>query len=289
MADFTDVVVIEPDLALLPTADEVMPGPAFVLAEAPLLVFGLPDDIASLGDLVPPVLTVAPAGGAISADAELQVYAVDDRALALVTVTLGDRVVFDGHSFTSEYLGSTVVTTSTSTTLVLRRSGGWPPGSFTLTAFCMDRGGNDVSHVLTFSAPSAGGGGDVSSFSHEHKVDVRRWVDAKTRDYVVEAGRLRQDDGFTSDVVLALSTRLGSAQCFPEFGSRLYEIKRADEQGRKLAEAHALKALEHLTKKVRDLKVVAALPEKRPGQIDLEVSGTKGYQVVRATYTAVLR
>lgn len=288
MADYTDIVVVDLNLGLLPTADDVAAGPEYGVLDLSPLVFGLPDDITSLGDLVPPTMTVTPAGGAISASSEIQVYAVDDRALALVTVTMGDRVVFDGQSFTSDFLGSSVNATPLSTTLVLRRRSGWPVGAFTLTAFCMDRGGNVVSQSLGFSVAGSGGGVSLSG-SYEPAVDVRRWVEAETRDYVVEAGHLRQDDGFTSDVVLALATRLGSALCFPEFGSRLYEIKRADEQGRKLAEAHALKALEHLRAKVKDLKVQASISPSRPGAIDLEVSGTRGYRVVRATYTAVLR
>ena len=117
---------------------------------------------------------------------------------------------------------------------------------------------------------------------------VRRWIDAQSRDYVVEGGRLKQDDGFTSAVVLALGTRLGSAFCFPEFGSRLHEIRKADEQGRRLAEAFASMALEHMRANVSDLKVQASIDTKRPGRIDLEVSGTRGYQVMRAEYTAVL-
>lgn len=128
----------------------------------------------------------------------------------------------------------------------------------------------------------------TAAASADKQPQVRRWIDAQSRDYVVEGGRLKQDDGFTSAVVLALGTRLGSAFCFPEFGSRLHEVRKADEQGRRLAEAFAIKALEHMRANVSDLKVQASIDTKRPGRIDLEVSGTRGYQVMRAEYTAVL-
>ena len=119
-------------------------------------------------------------------------------------------------------------------------------------------------------------------------IDRRRYVDAVTRDYVLTGGRLKQDDGFTSKVVLALGTRLGSAQAFPTFGSRLHEVKRADEQGRKLAERHAENALAHLTSEVKELKVVATLSTERPGAILITVSGKRGTEVVRANYTATV-
>ena len=117
---------------------------------------------------------------------------------------------------------------------------------------------------------------------------LRRYIDPKTRDYVVEGGQLKQDDGFTSEAVLALSTRLGSALAFPTFGSRLHEIKRADEQGRRLAEKHAIKALAHLERRVEGLRVEAALPKNRPGAIVLTVSGRRGGDELSVDYTAVL-
>jgi phage gp46-like protein len=135
-------------------------------------------------------------------------------------------------------------------------------------------------------APSPGA---VATSRGVRTLAPRRYIDPKTRDYVLEGGALKQDDGFTSKVVLALSTKLGSAQAYPAFGSRLHEVKRADEQGRKLAERHALRALAHLTSEIRDLKVVATLTANRPGAIDVAVSGTKGLAIVRASYTAVLR
>jgi phage gp46-like protein len=135
-------------------------------------------------------------------------------------------------------------------------------------------------------APSPGSSGLARGV---RTIAPRRYVDPKTRDYVVEGGALKQDDGFTSKVVLALATKLGSAHAFPTFGSRIHEVKRADEQGRKLAERHAMRALAHLTSEIRELSVTAALSKDRPGAIDIEVSGTKGLAVVRASYTAVLR
>ena len=117
---------------------------------------------------------------------------------------------------------------------------------------------------------------------------VRRYLDPKTRDYVADGGALKQDDGFTSKVVLALSTKLGSAEAVRTCGSRLHEIKRADEQGRKLAENHALRALAHLTTDIRDLRVAASISPKNPSRIDLVITGKKGLQALRVDYTAVL-
>lgn len=119
-------------------------------------------------------------------------------------------------------------------------------------------------------------------------VGRRRYIDPARRDYVAEGGALKQDDGFTSKVVLALSTRLGSAQASPLFGSRLHEIKRADEQGRQLAEKHALRALSHLTGDIRELRATAVLSKVAPGRIELAITGRRGLEVVRVDYTAVL-
>lgn len=129
----------------------------------------------------------------------------------------------------------------------------------------------------------------LSNTRASRAVDRRRYIDATTRDYVLTGGRLKQDDGFTSKVVLALATKLGSAQAFPAFGSRLHEVKRADEQGRKLAERHAQTALSHLSSEIQDLKVAASLSKERPSAILIEASGRRGSEVLRAAYTAVLR
>lgn len=126
--------------------------------------------------------------------------------------------------------------------------------------------------------PSGGPGG-----SRLVLLRTRRWIDAATRDYVVEGGQLKQDDGFTSKVVLALGTKLGSCQVLPSFGSRLHEIKYADERGRKLAEAYARLALVHLTEEIQDLTITATLPGA--GRIDLVIEGRKGTRGFRANYS----
>ena len=117
---------------------------------------------------------------------------------------------------------------------------------------------------------------------------LRRFIDATTRDYVVEDGSLKQDEGFTSKVILALATRLGSAQAYPTFGSRLHEVKRADERGRRLAEKHAERALAHLAREVVGLKVEAKLRLDKPGAIEVIVSGAQGEETLNASYTAVV-
>jgi phage gp46-like protein len=129
--------------------------------------------------------------------------------------------------------------------------------------------------------PSAGSSAGVGT----PKLRARRWIDAAKLDYVVENGGLKQDDGFTSKALLALSTRLGSCQVNPLFGSRLYQVKRADETGRRLAEAYALLALQHLKAEIQDLTVVASLPHNAKGRIELVVSGRRGTQAVSAKYT----
>lgn len=98
-------------------------------------------------------------------------------------------------------------------------------------------------------------------------------------------GGLKQDDGFTSKVVLAFATRLGSCQVDPTFGSRFHELKRADETGRRLAESYGLLAIAHLRNEIKDLKVVATLSPKQPGAIRVVASGRKGPRTVSATYT----
>jgi phage gp46-like protein len=128
---------------------------------------------------------------------------------------------------------------------------------------------------------------DASGGARKQRVrEARRYLDAKSRDYVVLAGELQQDHGFTSQVVLALGTRLGSCLVLPEFGSRIHEVRRADEQGRMLAEKHAVRALQHLTGRFKDLHVVASISTKRPGAIELEVSGKRGEVDLSTKYSA---
>lgn len=128
------------------------------------------------------------------------------------------------------------------------------------------------------AAPSLAAGAHVPT-------RARRYLDAQNGDYVVEHGALKQDAGFTSKVVLALRTRLGSALAAPSFGSRLHEVQHADERNRKLAERHAARAVAHLAREVDELRVVATLPKDRPGAIEIEVSGRKAMAVVSARYT----
>lgn len=118
---------------------------------------------------------------------------------------------------------------------------------------------------------------------------VRRWIDAQTRDYVVELGGLKQDDGFTSKVVLAWATRLGTCQVDPNFGNRFHEIQQVDERGRRLAEAYGLLAIAHLKNEINNLLVSATIfPKDHPGLIFLQGSGRKGMLTVSAKYTVKL-
>lgn len=117
---------------------------------------------------------------------------------------------------------------------------------------------------------------------------ARRWIDPKTGDYAVLNGGLRGDDGFTSAAVLALRTRKGSIPIFPEFGSRLHEIRFADERGRKLAEKWGFDAVAHLADRADDLAVSASLSSETPGAIDVIVSGRRGSTTFTARYSAAV-
>jgi phage gp46-like protein len=252
-------------------------------ADAATLLLGAPDAVGS--DSVPPTLTLTPAGGAIQPYATITVEATDDQALALVTVYAGDRVVYDGTSFTADYRTSTKTLTANGVKLDVRRSPSWPVGaSFVLDAAALDEGGNlarvtSMFVALDASAPMLPAGG-------LQQRRPRRWLDAQTLDYVVEAGGLKQDEGFTSQVVLALATRLGSCQVYPAFGSRLHQVKRADETGRRLAEAYAKLAIAHLS--IKDLRVVATLSKSAPGRISLLVAGKKSGLPVNVPYNVDL-
>jgi hypothetical protein len=53
-----------------------------------------------------------------------------------------------------------------------------------------------------------------------------------------------------------------------------------------LAEKHAIRALQHLTSRFKDLHVVASISTKRPGAIELEVSGKRGEVDLSTKYSA---
>lgn len=110
----------------------------------------------------------------------------------------------------------------------------------------------------------------------------RRFI-STSGDYQVSAGGMRGDDGFTSKAVLALRTRLGSMAAFPEFGSRLHEIRTVDERGRKMAEKRAAQALIHLVDSVENLTVQARIESKN---IIIYVSGRRGSTEMKARYNA---
>lgn len=86
-------------------------------------------------------------------------------------------------------------------------------------------------------------------------VKPRRYIDAKTGDYVVESGGFRGDAGWTSKAVLALRTKLGSSAVNPGLGSRLHLVSSADDAGARQAKGIAEQALAHL--EIQDLKVTA--------------------------------
>lgn len=98
-------------------------------------------------------------------------------------------------------------------------------------------------------------------------------------DYVVQAGGLAGDDGFTSKAYLALKTKRGSCTVIPEFGSRLHEVKTADEAGARQAQGLAADAVAHLLAEVPDLTVTGTYVPAGNGNpthvIRLDVIGTR--------------
>ena len=96
-------------------------------------------------------------------------------------------------------------------------------------------------------------------------VKARRYIDARTGDYVVTSGGLKGDDGWTSKAVLALRTRLGSSAVNPSLGSRLHLVSSADDAGARQAKGIAEQALAHLD--ITDLAVTAeAETDRRTGR-----------------------
>jgi phage gp46-like protein len=115
---------------------------------------------------------------------------------------------------------------------------------------------------------------------------LRRHVDPKTRDYTVESGGFKADAGYASQILLALGMERGSCPVFPEFGSRLHLVKKADDRGRRESEAYATEALSHLAGKLDDLVVTATLSTARPGAIEIEVAYRLGNETLRVPFTS---
>lgn len=114
---------------------------------------------------------------------------------------------------------------------------------------------------------------------------TRRWISPTTRDYVVTGGGFQGDSGVASKVYLALATKRGSSAVYPEFGSRLHLVRKADERGRREAIAYATEALTHLAGEVSDLEVSATVSTDRVGAIELEVAYRLGDVPQRVPYT----
>jgi phage gp46-like protein len=114
---------------------------------------------------------------------------------------------------------------------------------------------------------------------------LRRYLSPATRDYVVSSGGFQGDDGIASKVVLALGMKRGSCPVYPEFGSRLHLVRKADERGRREAESYAREALAHLAGEVTELSVTATISTLRPGAIELDVSYRLGDVPQRVPYT----
>lgn len=119
---------------------------------------------------------------------------------------------------------------------------------------------------------------------------IRRYISPATHDYVVDAGGLKGDTGYTSQVVLALGTQRGTCQVAPEFGSRIHTIRKADETGRKLCEKYAVEALPHVAAKVKSLTATATLSTVVKGAIELvvEIDPGRGLPIQKIPYTAQL-
>lgn len=72
------------------------------------------------------------------------------------------------------------------------------------------------------------------------------YIDPTTGDYQLVNGERREDLSPTSEVVLALRTKRGSSAIAPWFGSRLHQIRKINGATKRLAEAYAREALQHL-------------------------------------------
>lgn len=117
---------------------------------------------------------------------------------------------------------------------------------------------------------------------------TRRYISPTTRDYVIESGGLRGDDGYSSKVILALGTELGSCQVAPNFGSRLHTIKIAGTASTRLAQKYGVEALAHIASEVKSLEVSAELHKDVKGAMKLTVSidPGRGKQAVKVEYTS---
>jgi phage gp46-like protein len=86
---------------------------------------------------------------------------------------------------------------------------------------------------------------------------ARRWIDPKTRDYVVERGGPRSDSTRAAKVYLRLATRRGTCAVNPGLGSRLHLIKRTARGVTQRAEAYALECVEDMIR-AREIREVTA-------------------------------
>ncbi len=101
----------------------------------------------------------------------------------------------------------------------------------------------------------------------------RRYIDPRTRDYVLERGTTKNDETIASTVVLLLATERGSSPARPRDGSRLHTLKKATPDAGRLAEEYAIEALAPVNHWLRGLQATATVVSERTGaRLDLIIA-----------------
>jgi phage gp46-like protein len=153
MADFVDTVFAPADELWLPRMDVASNLTSAIFEDDPWLSLR-PDDALSGIDQQPPLLTIIPPSGSALAPGEtITIEATDDRVLAIVTVYAGDRVIYDGARFSTDYLSSVRTILTDGVRLQVRRTGGWK-GTVTIDAAVIDSGGTLRRVVTVYNPPS---------------------------------------------------------------------------------------------------------------------------------------
>ena len=118
-----------------------------------------------------------------------------------------------------------------------------------------------MSTEFTFPLTSGAGGGSGAVEPGEPRLAKRRFIDATTGDYELDAGRPRNDDTVRPKVLLALRMRRGTCPVLPRFGSRLHLLRKILPDTPRLAAAYVREALKHLVDagELRDLEVTATV------------------------------
>ena len=152
MADFVDTVFASADELWLPRADVASNLTSAIFDNDPWISLR-PDDPLSGVDQQPPLLTITPPSGATLAPTDaITIEATDDRVIAIVTIYSGDRVIYDGEHFTTDYDAASAKTLTTNGVILsVQHTYGWWTGSVPIQAVVIDSGGNLQRVVALFN------------------------------------------------------------------------------------------------------------------------------------------